>query len=250
MSKTTALGRSANYLYHSTEPNRDDLNDWGQQPDCEGEPSQSSGILLYKNQNASLETGLWRCTPGTWRLSIPRDEFCHFTSGKATYRSDQGQVIQVGAESCVLFPAGWAGTCEVHETLQNVYMLSDLEINLPSEAPMKSAKILNNPLAVTDVVDWGVIPTMIEGESKVSGVVLHKGENGESETGLWICTPGYWNCHVTSDEFCHFMEGRATYVHESGEVIEIEPNTAAFFPKDWKGTCRVHETIKKTYMIR
>ena len=56
--------------------------------------------------------------------------------------------------------------------------------------------------------------------------------------------------HVTSDEFCHFMEGRATYVHESGEVTEIYPNTAAFFPKDWKGTCTVHEQIKKTYMIR
>ena len=29
-----------------------------------------------------------------------------------------------------------------------------------------------------------------------------------------------------------------------------EPDTVAFFPKDWKGTCRVHETIRKVYMIR
>jgi uncharacterized cupin superfamily protein len=27
-------------------------------------------------------------------------------------------------------------------------------------------------------------------------------------------------------------------------------DTAAFFPKDWKGTCRVEETIRKVYMIR
>ena len=47
--------------------------------------------------------------------------------------------------------------------------------------------------------DWGVIPTMIEGASQTSGLVLHKGPNGESETGIWICTPGYWNCHVTRD---------------------------------------------------
>jgi uncharacterized protein len=98
--------------------------------------------------------------------------------------------------------------------------------------------------------DWGVIPTMIEGSSRVSGVVLHKGANGESETGIWICTPGYWNCHVTSDEFCHFLLGRSTYVHESGDTIEIVPGTMAFFPKGWKGTCRVHETIRKVYMIR
>ena len=46
------------------------------------------------------------------------------------------------------------------------------------------------------------------------------------------------------------MEGRCTYVHESGEVIEIKPDTIAFFRKDWKGVCTVHETVKKVYMIR
>ncbi|MGE4247562.1 MAG: cupin, partial [Parvibaculaceae bacterium] len=43
---------------------------------------------------------------------------------------------------------------------------------------------------------------------------------------------------------------RCTYTHESGEVIEIVPDTAAFFPKDWRGTCRVHETVRKVYMMR
>jgi hypothetical protein len=110
--------------------------------------------------------------------------------------------------------------------------------------------VMRNPLSITDVVNWGTIPTMIEGVSHVSGRVLSKGLNGESETGLWICTPGKWFCHVTSDEFCHFLAGRCTYVHESGDVIEITPDTAAFFPKDWKGVCTVHDTIKKVYMIR
>lgn len=62
--------------------------------------------------------------------------------------------------------------------------------------------------------DWGVIPTMIEGE------------------------------------FCHFLLGRCTYTHESGEVIEVVPGTVAFFPRDWRGTCRAHETVRKVYMIR
>jgi len=110
--------------------------------------------------------------------------------------------------------------------------------------------VIYRPLQVTELKDWGVIPTMLEGESHISGVVLHKGPEGRSECGIWHCTPGKWFCHVTSDEFCHFLEGRCTYVHESGEVIEIEPDTAAFFPKDWKGVCTVHETIKKVYMIR
>jgi uncharacterized protein len=119
-------------------------------------------------------------------------------------------------------------------------------LNLKSSAPhIQNPETYEGPFK-----DWGPIPTMIEGQSHTSGLVLHKGPNGESETGIWIATPGYWNCHVTSDEFCHFLLGRCTYTHESGEVIEIVPNTAAFFPKDWKGTCRIHKTIRKVYMIR
>jgi uncharacterized cupin superfamily protein len=115
---------------------------------------------------------------------------------------------------------------------------------------MTTAPLIRNPLALDDLVDWGVVPTMIEGESRTSGRVLHKGEGGRSECGIWVCTPGKWACHVTRDEFCHFLKGYATYVHDSGEVIEIVPDTIAFFPEDWRGICTVHETVKKVYMIR
>ena len=98
--------------------------------------------------------------------------------------------------------------------------------------------------------DWGIIPTMIEGASHTSGVVLHKGDDGRSESGIWICTPGTWVCTVTRDEFCHFLAGRCTYIHSSGEVIEVGPGTVAFFPEGWQGTCRVTETVRKVYMIR
>ena len=110
--------------------------------------------------------------------------------------------------------------------------------------------ILRNPLSQTALVDWGVIPTMLKGESRTSGMLLYKGPEGRSECGIWRCTPGKWSCHVTRDEFCHFLAGRCTYVHESGEIIEIAPDTAAFFPQDWKGVCTVHETVTKVYMIR
>jgi uncharacterized cupin superfamily protein len=109
---------------------------------------------------------------------------------------------------------------------------------------------LRAPLDQSDLVDWGVIPTMIEGESRTSGKLLSKGPDGRSETGIWVCTPGKWRCHVTRDEFCHFLAGRCTYVHESGEVIEITPDTIAFFAEDWQGVCTVHETVTKVYMIR
>lgn len=113
-----------------------------------------------------------------------------------------------------------------------------------------NAKFLHDPLHATVLTDWGEIPDMLEGSSHASGILLHKGPEGESECGLWVCTPGYWRCHVTRDEFAHFLQGACTYTHQSGDVFEVGPNTIAFFPEGWTGTCRVHETVKKVYMIR
>lgn len=114
----------------------------------------------------------------------------------------------------------------------------------------EATPVMHAPKKIGELVDWGLIPTMIEGESHTSGRLLYKGEGGSPESGIWICTPGFWECHVTRDEMCHFLAGRCTYTHQSGEVIEIEPDTLAFFPEGWRGTCRVQETVRKVYMIR
>lgn len=111
-------------------------------------------------------------------------------------------------------------------------------------------KTLKNPSTIKDLKDWGTIPTMLEGASRTSGILIHKTESGSPEVGVWVCTPGLWACEVEKDEFCHFIKGRATYTHESGELVEIFPDTAAFFQAGWKGTCHVHETVRKVYMIR
>ncbi len=100
-----------------------ELTDWGAQPDMLQGQSHSSGVLLWKNEEGTSESGLWVCTPGTWRLSLPGDELCHFLDGRATYTSDDGETIDVSAGTVVHFKQGWTGQCEVHETLRNVYML-------------------------------------------------------------------------------------------------------------------------------
>jgi hypothetical protein len=116
--------------------------------------------------------------------------------------------------------------------------------------PRSSAPHLPDPAAYDGPLDdWGEIATMIEGRSHTSGVLLHRRSDGSSECGIWQCTPGLWRCDVTRDELCHFLWGRCTYTHESGEVIEIVPGTAAFFPAGWRGTCRVHATVRKLYFI-
>ena len=37
---------------------------------------------------------------------------------------------------------------------------------------MTATPLMRKPLEQTDLVDWGVIPTMIEGQSMTSGVLL------------------------------------------------------------------------------
>ena len=113
---------SAPHLYEAS--TRTDLVDWGVQPDALEGASHSTGRLVHKGPNNQPESGIWVCTPGRWRLSIPRDEFCHFVAGRATYRSDDGEVIEVAPGTVVMFPAGWTGECTVHETIRNIYMLA------------------------------------------------------------------------------------------------------------------------------
>ena len=112
-----------------------------------------------------------------------------------------------------------------------------------------SAPHIHNATAYDDLVDWGVQPNAIEGVSKSSGRLLHKGPNNQPESGIWVCTPGRWRLSIPRVEFCHFVAGRATYTSDSGEVIEVEPGTAVAFSAGWTGECVVHETTRNIYML-
>lgn len=98
--------------------------------------------------------------------------------------------------------------------------------------------------------DWGTVAEPLTGASHTSGRLLYRDACGYPECGVWVCTPQEWPCEVTRDEFCHFLAGRCTYVHDSGEVIAIQPDTRAFFATGWRGVCTVHEAVRKVYMIR
>jgi hypothetical protein len=71
------------------------------------------------------------------------------------------------------------------------------------------AKLLKQPDAIAgdDLVDWGPVAKPAgDVVSYTSGRLLHRDEDGNNETGLWVCTPGLWRCEVERDEFCHFLE--------------------------------------------
>ncbi len=240
------IKKSVGYIRHPG--TLSELDDWGVQPDAVEGESHNTGTLLYKNEESDVvESGLWICTPGHWRLEIPGDELCHFLDGDCTYTEENGDVIEVKPGTVVHFGIGWKGECVIRKSIRNVYMFAEKK---GAEKNRTNASVLRDPETVDKLEDWGTIDTMLEGESHTSGILFQDGKDGNSESGLWVCTPGYWRCHVTQDEFCHFLSGYCTYEHESGEVIDVEPDTIVFFPGGWKGTCRVTETVRKVYMIR
>ena len=103
---------------------RDDLVDWGGHLEPLDGRSTNCGRLLWKgNEDGLPEAGMWECTPGSWRLDLPRDELCHFVSGRATYASDGGETIEITPGTIVHFHEGWTGSVTVHETIRSVYML-------------------------------------------------------------------------------------------------------------------------------
>ena len=104
-----------------------ELQDWGPQADPIIGRSQSSGLVLAKQDHAGermLEAGLWTCTPGSWRLSMPGDELCYFLGGRAAYTEHNGETIEVAPGAVAHFPSGWTGRCDVEATLRCTYCWS------------------------------------------------------------------------------------------------------------------------------
>ena len=207
------LDSSAPHLANAS--TRNDVVPWGVQPDAIAGISHSSGRVLFKGPDNQPECGLWICTPGRWRLSIPRDELCYFVAGRADYRRDNGERIEVTPGTLVMFLGGWAGECTVHETMRNTYMLTAGGPAPGEESAPIATPSLCDPLSQTNLVDWGVIPTMLEGASHTSGKLLFKGPQGCS-----VMAPVL---RVADLE----LNRDTREVRRDGEVVELTPKEFA-----------------------
>jgi uncharacterized protein len=200
-------------------------------------------LILYKSPDGEVEVGIRRWEQGNTDFFCASDCLCYFQRGRGFFRRNTGESIEVTPGTAVHFKEGWRGTLESSEHLEASYMKC-------AGGPADRTPILRDVLTAAPLKDWGAIPTMIEGTSFTAGILLSREPNGRAESGIWTCTPGLWRCEVTSDEYCHFLDGSCTYTHDSGESIDIEPDTLAFFPRGWTGSCNVRRTMRKVYMIR
>ena len=98
-----------------------DLDDWGPLAEATGEPMQTSGTTLWSD--GDQEVGVWECTPGPSYWTLETHEAIHILSGRMTVTPDGGQPQDIGPGDCAVFPRGWRGTWQIHETIRKLYVL-------------------------------------------------------------------------------------------------------------------------------
>ena len=87
-----------------------------------GPVAQLSGVKLEVDEANGTETGIWECTPGSWRRQVKESESCTFIKGHAIFHADSGETIDIRPGTAIFFPANTTGIWEVKETVRKVYM--------------------------------------------------------------------------------------------------------------------------------
>ena len=79
------------------------------------------GVELWVDGGKSA--GIWQCTPGPSRWRSGENEVIYVLSGRMTVTPDGGKPVDVGAGDIAVFPMGWTGTWDIHETVRKVYAI-------------------------------------------------------------------------------------------------------------------------------
>ena len=103
-----------------------ELEDWGllEEATSEEVPMQTHGLTMWTGpEGSSQETGIWQCTAGPSYWVQEENEFIYILSGSLTVTPDGGKPATFGSGDCAMFPRGWRGTWDLHETVRKVYAI-------------------------------------------------------------------------------------------------------------------------------
>ena len=106
--------------------------------------------------------------------------------------------------------------------------------------------------ATAELEDWGPLEeaTSEDTPMQVHGLTMWTGPEGSGqETGIWQCTagPSYWV--QEENEFIYLLSGSLTVTPDGGKPATFGPGDGAMFPRGWRGTWDLHETVRKVYVV-
>ena len=103
-----------------------ELEDWGPLEEATSDdiPMQTHGLEMWTvPEGSGQSTGIWQCTAGPSYWVQEENEFIYLLSGSLTVTPDGGKPATFGAGDSAMFPRGWRGTWDLHETVRKVYVL-------------------------------------------------------------------------------------------------------------------------------
>ena len=98
-----------------------ELEDWGPLDEATGAPMATHGVELWAQGTASA--GIWQCAPGPSHWVLDTNEVIYLVAGRMTVTPDGGASKEIGVGDIAVFPLGWSGTWEIHETVRKVYSI-------------------------------------------------------------------------------------------------------------------------------
>jgi hypothetical protein len=98
-----------------------ELEDWGPLEEATGDTMQTRGKTIWSD--GDQEAGIWECTPGPSYWTLETHEAIHILAGRMTVTPDGGGPQDIGPGDSAVFPRGWRGDWQIHETIRKFYVL-------------------------------------------------------------------------------------------------------------------------------
>ena len=120
-----------------------------------------------------------------------------------------------------------------------------------TEVPFIDTTVLS-AAATAELEDWGPLEeaTSADTPMQVHGLTMWTGPEGSGQsTGIWQCTagPSYWV--QEENEFIYLLSGSLTVTPDGGKPATFGAGDSAMFPRGWRGTWDLHETVRKVYVV-
>lgn len=68
-------------------------------------------------------TGIWECSPGSFRRQVTAAEVMHILSGECEFIPDEGKPIHIKAGDSIFMPPDTNGVWKIYRTVRKIYTL-------------------------------------------------------------------------------------------------------------------------------
>lgn len=83
--------------------------------------SRSAG--QHSLQGVAAETGIWECTPGSFRRGVKQAEYSYIISGEGSFTPDGGEPLEFRAGDSLCFPPDSQGVWCIRQTVRKSYVI-------------------------------------------------------------------------------------------------------------------------------